>query len=83
MPIFMQLGMDPVHLGVIVCVNPAIGANTPPLGVDIIAACRIAGVLYKESFRFLMPLYAAMVPVLILLVAFPQIALSIPDLLID
>jgi TRAP-type C4-dicarboxylate transport system permease large subunit len=83
MPIFMQLGMDPVHLGVIVCVNLATGANTPPLGVDLIAACRIAGVRYEESFRFLMPLYAAMVLVLILLVAFPQIALWIPDLLID
>lgn len=83
MPIFMQLGMDPVHLGVIVCVNLAIGANTPPLGVDLIAACRIAGIRYEESFRFLMPLYAAMVLVLILLVAFPQIALWIPNLLID
>ncbi len=83
MPIFMQLGMDPVHLGVIVCVNLAIGANTPPLGVDLIAACRIAGVRYEESFRFLMPLYAAMVLVLILLVTFPQIALWIPDMLID
>jgi TRAP-type C4-dicarboxylate transport system permease large subunit len=75
--------MEPVHLVIIVCVNLVIGVNTPPLGVDLTAACRIAGVRYEESFRFLMPLYAAMVLVLIFLVAFPQIALWIPDLLID
>jgi len=75
--------MEPVHLVVIVCVNLAIGVNTPPLGVDLIAACRIVGVRDEESFRFLMPLYAVMVLVLIFLVAFPQIALWIPDLFID
>jgi tripartite ATP-independent transporter DctM subunit len=83
LPIFLQLGMDPVHLGVMVCVNLAIGANTPPLGVDLIAACRIANVRYEESFRFLLPLYAAMVLVLVFLIIFPQVALWIPDLLID
>lgn len=82
LPIFIQLGMDPVHLGVMICVNLAVGANTPPLGVDLIAACRIAGVKYEDSFRFLLPFLAAMILVLVLLVVFPQIALWIPNLLI-
>jgi TRAP-type C4-dicarboxylate transport system permease large subunit len=77
--------MEPVHLVIIVCVNLVIGSILQCWVSTLLltAACRIAGVRYEESFRFLMPLYAAMVLVLIFLVAFPQIALWIPDLLID
>lgn len=81
-PIMSQLGMDPIHLGVMVCVNLAIGANTPPLGVDLIAACKIAHVRYEDSFRFLLPLLAAMVLILVLMVIFPPFVTWIPDLLI-
>jgi len=81
-PIMSQLGMDPIHLGVMVCVNLAIGANTPPLGVDLIAACRIANVKYEDSFRFLAPFLGAMVFILALMVVFPPFVTWIPNLLI-
>lgn len=81
-PIMSQFGMDPIHLGVMVCVNLAIGANTPPLGVDLIAACRIANVKYEDSFRFLAPFLGAMVLILALMVVFPPFVTWIPNLLI-
>jgi tripartite ATP-independent transporter DctM subunit len=81
-PIMSQLGMDPIHLGVMVCVNLAIGANTPPLGVDLIAACKIANVRYEDSFRFLGPFLGAMALILVLMVAFPPFVTWIPDLFI-
>jgi tripartite ATP-independent transporter DctM subunit len=82
-PILTQMGMDPVHIGVMVCVNLAIGANTPPLGVDLLAACRVANVRYEDSFRYLAPLLGVMVLVLVLIVVFPPFVTWIPDLMIQ
>jgi len=83
LPIFNTLGMDLIHLGIIVCINLAIGANTPPLGVDLIAACRVAEERYENTFKYLPPFLGAMTLVLILIIAFPQLALWIPNMLIN
>ncbi|NLG94048.1 MAG: TRAP transporter large permease [Acetomicrobium flavidum] len=83
LPIFNMLGVDLIHLGLMVCVNLAIGANTPPLGVDLIAACRISGVRYESTFRYLTPFLGVMVLVLALITAFPQLVLLIPNILIN
>ncbi|HAF50851.1 MAG TPA: C4-dicarboxylate ABC transporter permease, partial [Synergistaceae bacterium] len=83
LPIFNMLGMDLIHLGIIVCVNLAIGANTPPLGVDLIAACRIAEERYENTFKYLLQFLGAMVLVLVLIMAFPQLVLWMPNLLIN
>ena len=53
MPIMTQIGVDPIHLGVMICVNLAVGANSPPLGVDLITACKVAGIPYEASFRYI------------------------------
>ena len=51
MPVMTQLGVDPIHLGVMIAVNLAIGANSPPLGVDLMTACKITETPYSSSFR--------------------------------
>jgi TRAP-type C4-dicarboxylate transport system permease large subunit len=63
------------------CVNLAIGANTPPLGVDLITACKVAGIPYEASFRYIYFFIAAMIVSLVLLIAFPPLATYIPNLL--
>jgi len=83
LPIMQQIGVDPVHLGVMMCVNLAIGANTPPLGVDLITACKVAGIPYEASFRYIYFFIAAMIVSLVLLIAFPPLATYIPNLLMD
>jgi len=83
LPIFNMLGVDLIHLGLMVCVNLAIGANTPPLGVDLIAACRISDVKYESTFEYLPSFLTVMVLVLALITVFPQLVLLIPNLLID
>jgi tripartite ATP-independent transporter DctM subunit len=80
-PILTQMGVDPVHLGVMVCVNLAIGANTPPLGVDLLAACKVADIPYSSSFRYLLPFIASMILALALIIAFPAIVTFLPTLL--
>lgn len=73
LPVLAAYQIDPVYFGILLCVNLAIGANTPPLGIDLMAACRTAGIPMSASFRYLLPFLGAMVAVLFLLVVFPQI----------
>ncbi len=80
-PILTQMGVDPVHLGVMVCVNLAIGANTPPLGVDLLAACKVADIPYDSSFRYLLPFIGSMILALVLIIVFPAIVTFLPNLL--
>ncbi|HCL78894.1 MAG TPA: C4-dicarboxylate ABC transporter permease [Synergistaceae bacterium] len=80
-PVMQQMGMDPIHLGVMVCVNLAIGANTPPLGVDLMAACKLADIPYSSSFRPLMPLLGAMIFALALITFFPPLVTFLPNLI--
>lgn len=83
MPIMTQIGVDPIHLGVMVCVNMAIGANTPPLGVDLMTACKVADTRYEDSFRYISYFLAAMFAVLVILIIFPALSVWLPNLLID
>ena len=78
MPAILQYGIDPVHFGILLTINLAIGANTPPLGVDLMAACRIGGISMMESLGPLLPMIAAMLAVLLLVMFVPELALFLP-----
>lgn len=81
MPIMVQLGMDLTHMGVVMVLNLAAGANTPPLGVSLITACRVAQTPYESSFRYVFPFVGAMIAALIIINVFPQVVTFLPDLL--
>ncbi|SHF36289.1 TRAP transporter, DctM subunit [Modicisalibacter ilicicola DSM 19980] len=81
MPLLSQYDIDPVHFGVLLTVNLAIGANTPPLGVDLMAACRIAGISVMESLRPLVLMLGAMFAVLMLITFVPELVLFLPNLM--
>lgn len=79
MPVVNSLGMDPVHFGVMLAVNLAIGANTPPIGIDLLAACRIGGVDLEGTLKYVAPFVGVMVIALILIVLFPSLVLFVPN----
>ncbi len=79
MPVITSLGMDPVHFGVMLAVNLAIGANTPPVGVDLLAACRIGGVNLEGTLKYVASFVGVMVIALILIVLFPSLVLFVPN----
>lgn len=81
MPIMQQIGVDPIHLGIMVCVNMAIGANTPPLGVDLMTACKVANIPYEDSFRYILFFLTAMTLILVLIIAFPALSTFVPNML--
>ncbi len=78
MPIIHHYGIDPVHFGIILTINLAIGANTPPLGVDLMASCRIGGISMAQSFKPLIFMLMAMVSILMLLTFIPELVLYLP-----
>jgi tripartite ATP-independent transporter DctM subunit len=78
MPAIHQYGIDPVHFGILLTINLAIGANTPPLGVDLMAACRIGDISMMEALKPLVAMIAAMLAVLMLVTFVPELALFLP-----
>ena len=78
MPLVVGLGMDPVHFGVMVTINMAIGANTPPVGVDLIAACKVGRTTLDEAMRYIWPFVAAMTAALASIALFPPLVTLLP-----
>ena len=79
MPLVTSLGMDPVHFGVMVTVNMAIGANTPPVGVDLIAACKVGRTTLDEAMPYIWPFVGAMTVALAFITFIPQVVTLLPN----
>jgi C4-dicarboxylate transporter DctM subunit len=78
MPIANRYGWDPVWFGVLITLKVAIGQFTPPMAVNLMVSCRVAGIPMEATLRWVFPLIGAMFTVLILLVVFPELALWLP-----
>ena len=81
MPIAQKYGIDPIHLGVLITLNAAIGSATPPFGVDIFTACAIFRLPYDSVVKGVPPFIIAGVSVLLILTFFPGLVLILPRLL--
>jgi tripartite ATP-independent transporter DctM subunit len=81
LPIMQHYRIDPVYFGILLTLNLAIGANTPPLGIDLMAACRVGRIPMSDSFGYLTAFLAVMVAIMLLVLFVPQIALFLPQLL--
>lgn len=80
MPVAASIGVDPVHFGIIMVVNLAIGFCTPPLGINLFVASRISNesmeIILQGIFKFIF----IMIADLALITFIPQIAMFIPNL---
>ncbi|RSL31881.1 TRAP transporter large permease [Salibacterium salarium] len=74
-PAAVQAGVDPVHLGVIITFQAALGSATPPFGVDIFTASAVFNRSYLDTIRGTPPFIVMMLIVCVLLILFPQISL--------
>ncbi len=80
LPVTVALGVDPIAFGVIMTVNLAIGFCTPPLGVNLFVASSISGVSIERLSKGILPFFAGMVVLLMLITYIPAISLSLPSL---
>ena len=80
-PIATQLGIDPVHLGIIMVVNLEIGMVTPPVGLNLFVTAGITGMSVMEVVRAALPWLSVLLVFLVLITYVPQITLWLPNLL--
>lgn len=81
LPTAQSFGVDPVHLGVIMTCNVAIGLFTPPVGATLYVASRISGVGVLGIARAMAPLYLAAVLALVLVTYVPALSLTLVALI--
>ena len=80
LPVVINLGMDPIHFGIMMIFNLCIGICTPPVGTCLFVGCSIAKTTIGKVTRPLLPFFFAMVVVLFMVTYIEEISLFIPKL---
>src|SRR5690625_1231812 len=80
LPVAMQFGIDPVHFGLIMVVNLALGMVTPPFGVNLFAASQVAQVPIERMIRSLLPFVAVILTCLLVITYWHDLSLYLRDL---
>ncbi len=80
LPVVVQLGMTPLHFGIMLVLNLCIGLCTPPVGSVLFVGCGIGDTNIASMSRALIPFYIVMVLVLMLVTYIPWISLVLPRL---
>ncbi|MEE8496798.1 MAG: TRAP transporter large permease subunit [Xanthomonadales bacterium] len=81
-PIAMDLGIDPVHLGIIMVVNLEIGMVTPPVGLNLFVTAGVAGMSLEQVIMAALPWLLILLSVLIIVTYVPLLSLYLPSLML-
>jgi C4-dicarboxylate transporter DctM subunit len=79
-PVAIHFGIDPVHFGLIMVVNLALGMITPPFGVNLFAACTVAKISLDKIIGYLIPFVLVILACLMVVTYVPQLSLFLRDL---
>lgn len=79
-PAVAAAGLDPVHVGVIVTLQAAIGSATPPFGCDIFTAMAVFRRPYFDVIRGTLPFILILLVATVILIMFPAVSLWLPSL---
>ncbi|WPH18758.1 TRAP transporter large permease [Variovorax paradoxus] len=79
-PVAMHFGIDPVHFGLVMVVNLALGMITPPFGVNLFAACTVARISLDRIVKHLVPFVLVIIGCLMVITYVPWISLALRDL---
>ena len=80
-PVVTALGVDPIHFGIIMVTNLAIGFITPPLGVNLFVASRVGETTLDVVIKGIIPFLVLMIATLMLITYVPAISMFLPNLL--
>ncbi|EPP25462.1 putative rhamnogalacturonide-specific TRAP-type transporter [Vibrio fluvialis PG41] len=81
LPIVQKIGVDPVHFGILIVFNLAIGTITPPVGSGLYVGASVGQVKVEDVIKPLVPFYVAIIFVLLLITYIPELTLFLPRLL--
>ena len=79
-PVAARFGIDPVHFGLVMVVNLALGMITPPFGVNLFAACTVARISLDKIIGHLLPFVAVVLACLMVITYVPALSLGLRDL---
>ena len=79
-PVAVSMGIDPIHFGIIMVVNSAVGQITPPFGVNLFVASQVAGIKMESMVKELLPYIGIIVLDIFIITYVPQISLALPRL---
>jgi len=79
-PVAMHFGIDPVHFGLVMVVNLALGMITPPFGVNLFAACTVARISLDRIIKDLIPFVLVILVCLMVVTYVPALSLTLRDL---
>ncbi len=79
-PVAQHFGIDPVHFGLVMVVNLALGMITPPFGVNLFAACTVARISLDRIIKDLVPFVVVVLSCLMVITYVPSISLGLRDL---
>lgn len=79
LPIAIQLGIDPIHFGIVMVMNLSIGLCTPPVGSVLFVGCSVAKLPITKVIKPLLPMFIAMIFSLLLVTYIPELSLWIPE----
>ncbi len=79
-PVAMHFGIDPVHFGLVMVVNLALGMITPPFGVNLFAACTVARISLDRMIKDLIPFVLVILACLMVITYVPVLSLGLRDL---
>jgi len=80
-PVFIGMGVDPVHFAIIMSVNLTVGLATPPMGLVLFVATSVSGEKVETISRAILPFLAVEILVIFLITYFPAISMTVPRLL--
>ena len=77
-PVAWKLGVDPLQIGAIICINLVIGLATPPFGITLFVTSPMAGVTVEQTFKEAYPMIIASIAVLLVVTYVPPLTLWLP-----
>jgi len=80
LPVVVQLGVTPLHFGIIMVLNLCIGLCTPPVGSVLFVGCGIGNTSVVKVVKPLLPMFIAMTAMLLIVTYFPELSLFLPKL---
>jgi C4-dicarboxylate transporter DctM subunit len=78
LPLMNQIGVDPLHFGIVLVLNLVIGLTTPPVGVCLFIACSIARTKLEELSRAIVPFLLVSILVLLICTYWEKLVLMVP-----
>ncbi len=81
LPMLMPLGVDPIHLGVIIVFGLVLGIITPPVGTSLYILSEVAHISYERVVKAIIPFYIALILAFYIIIYFPEVSLFLPKIL--